>query len=446
MGFLGAALGGLKGFDQAAGAPDAAQDVAQLQQKRAQQQQDQLKLQIAPLTQAIAADRQKLTGFMDDKGNVIPEHQKDYDATVKSMGDMLGRMRGLMGNKEPGDDPNHFESTVAGLTDKLHITRDLAHQLKTKQQTKKDQWNAQNAQTAQDTAAGTLPFAMTPGGQEGAAKARDAQALEAARAKSAADVEAMRAKSALDVANLKDKDKPAKGLKAMEQGGVVFGIEDQDKGQQYLPSQFGPNGNAPPEAKQMWQTYQAAKQAKEADEQKKEDFRSAQQARTIAAGFERMGQTQQFQELMRQYGSDLTTYRALDKSADDAEVNVNALKKAYDQPGNKSVPDNELQNFYTSVTQKGGRKTAAELALTLKIGSFGMNLQQMAQKAATGELPKELRESLLSGMEAVAKEQRAEADKRKPELPKLNVPEGPKTKSLKGGKKLTAKDLEDALQ
>jgi hypothetical protein len=49
-------------------------------------------------------------------------------------------------------------------------------------------------------------------------------------------------------------------------------------------------------------------------------------------------------------------------------------------------------------------------------------------------------------MEAVAKEQRAEAEKNKPELPKLNVPEGPKTKQLKGGKKLTAKDLEDALQ
>ena len=109
-----------------------------LQDQGWQKKDDALKLQIAPLTQAIAADRQKLTAFMDDKGNVIPEHQKDYDATVKNMGDMLGRMRGLMGNKEPGDDPNHFESTIAGLTDKLHITRDLAHQLKTKQQTKKD--------------------------------------------------------------------------------------------------------------------------------------------------------------------------------------------------------------------------------------------------------------------------------------------------------------------
>jgi hypothetical protein len=436
----------VNGFSGAAGNTDAQAQVGQWQQQRGQQQADALKLQIAPLTQAIAADRQKLTAFIDDKGNVIPEHQKDYDATVKNMGDMLGRMRGMMGQREPGDDPNYFESTIAGLTDKLHITRDLAHQLKTRQQTKKDQWNAQNTQTAQDTAAGTLPYAMTPEGQAQAAKTSSALTEEAAKAKDASALKTQEGEQAIALEREKQKDKPSKGLKAMEQGGVAFGIEDQDRGAQYLPSQLGPNGNAPPEAKQMWQTYQQAKQAKEQDEQKKEDFRMAQQARTIAAGFERMGQSQQFQELMAQYRSDLTTYRAQNTLADNSEATVNALKAQYAQPGNKAVADNELQNFYTTVVQKGGRKTAAELALTLKIGSFGMNLQQMAKKAATGELPKELRESLLSGMEAVAKEQRAEAEKNKPELPKLNVPEGPKTKQLKGGKKLTAKDLEDALQ
>ena len=49
-------------------------------------------------------------------------------------------------------------------------------------------------------------------------------------------------------------------------------------------------------------------------------------------------------------------------------------------------------------------------------------------------------------MKAVAEEQRKEAEAAKPELPKLTVPEGPKTKQLKSTKKLTAKDLEDALQ
>ena len=269
MGFLGAALGGLKGFDQAAGAPDAAQDVAQLQQKRAQQQQDQLKLQIAPLTQAIQADRQKLTAFMDDKGNVIPEHQKDYDATVKNMSDMLGRMRGIMGQRQPSEDPNHFESTIAGLTDKLHITRDLAHQLHTKQQQKRDQWNAQNAQTAQDTAAGTLPYAMTPEGQGEAAKARDAQTLEAQRAKSAADVEAARAKSALDVANVKDADKTKKGPEVEEKGGAIF-ITDPKDGTKYSASNIG---QAPPDVQRLYNDAVSGVTSKEQEEQNKENHR-----------------------------------------------------------------------------------------------------------------------------------------------------------------------------
>jgi hypothetical protein len=134
---------------------------------------------------------------------------------------------------------------------------------------------------------------------------------------------------------------------------------------------------------------------------------------------------------MAQYRSDLTTYRALDKAADDSETTVKALESQYAQPGNKAAADNELQNFYTTVVQKGGRKTAAELALTLKIGSFGMNIEQMAKKAATGELPDQLRKELLSGMKAVADEQRAVADQKKPELPQITAPEGPQTKALK---------------
>ena len=115
------------------------------------------------------------------------------------------------------------------------------------------------------------------------------------------------------------------------------------------------------------------------------------------------------------------------------------------------MADNELQNFYTTVVQKGARKTAAELMLTLKIGSFGMNIEQMATKAAKGELPPELRKMLLEGMDAVAKEQREVADHAKPELPKISTPSGKihqnllKTKQQGGEKKLTAKDLEDIL-
>lgn len=77
-----------------------------------------------------------------------------------------------MGNKAPDQDPNHFESTVANLTDKLHITRDLAHRLTRRQQEKSQQYQNQTKQMGKDTAAGVLPYAMTPEGQAEAAKLR----------------------------------------------------------------------------------------------------------------------------------------------------------------------------------------------------------------------------------------------------------------------------------
>jgi hypothetical protein len=144
-----------------------------------------------------------------------------------------------------------------------------------------------------------------------------------------------------------------------------------------------------------------------------------------------MGRTQEFQENMAQYRSDMTTYRNLDTQARQSEENIQALEAQYSQPGNHAAADNELQNFYTTVVQKGGRKTASELQLTLKIGSLGLNLQQAFSKAATGELPGVLRKELLAGMKAVAQEQRHMADITKPELPEITAPEGPKTKGLK---------------
>ncbi len=211
----------------------------------------------------------------------------------------------------------------------------------------------------------------------------------------------------------------SKTMEPATKGGVTFGVRDQ-LGRLYLPSQLGPNGDAPQEAKDIWTTVKAAEQQKRDDEQRKEDERAAAQARTIGAAFERAGASEQFQEQMAQYRADESTYRALDTVARNSQETVAALGYQYKQPGNKAVADNELQNFYTTVVQKGGRKTAAEFALTAKIGSFGMNLQQMAKKAASGELPDELRAALLAGMETVAKEQRKMADQAKPDLPEIS--------------------------
>ena len=237
------------------------------------------------------------------------------------------------------------------------------------------------------------------------------------------------------------KEPAPKGFKAMGQGGITYGIIDQDTGKQYLPSQLGPGGDAPPQAKSMWAAIQKAaadKQAeadkKEKEKQQHEDEVSERQAKQLAASFDRLGMSEQFTELMGEYRSNLLTYRNLDTEARKSEETVKALEAQYSTPGNKAAVDNELQNFFTTVVQKGGRKTAAELALTLKVGSFGMNLEQMATKASKGELPPDLRKMLLDGMKAVSAEQRAVADQVKPELPAL--PQRPGAKPVTGAKKV----------
>ena len=236
-------------------------------------------------------------------------------------------------------------------------------------------------------------------------------------------------------------EKPPKGLKAMDQGGVFFGVEDQDTGKQYLKAQLEPGGDAPPEAKQMYAAVQKAAKdkqdaadAKENEKQKHEDKVTERQARQLSASFDRLGMSEQFTEQMGEYRSNLLTYRNLDTEARKSEETVKALEAQYSTPGNKAAVDNELQNFFTTVVQKGGRKTAAELALTLKIGSFGMNLEQMATKASKGELPPDLRKMFLDGMKAVAAEQRAVADQVKPELPAL--PQRPGAKPATGAKQV----------
>jgi hypothetical protein len=417
---------------------------------------DDTKFKLAPLSQALQADQTRLALYADpnDPSKAVTGKEKEYEETVNRMTQTIGQMRGILGEKAGG--PNPVEAGAGDLLAKLHITNHLkAHVAQVRAQDAA-KYQQQNQAMAGQYAQGTPP--------PNPAELTPAEAHAAARIKGGLDPGAEKTpdmkpyklpdgtKMYLDAKDpskippgavpiLPGDEKAPKGLKALEQGGVAYGVEDQDTGKQYLPSQLSANGDAPPEAKQIWQTIKQAQKDKQAEEDKKEDERIQAQSRSIAAGFERMGMSQQFQENMAQYRSDLQTYRTLNTQADQSEETVAALKNQYAQPGNKSAADNELQNFYTTVVQKGGRKTAAELNLTLKIGSFGMNIQQMADKAASGELPDPLRKMLLDGMEAVSKEQRTMADQTKPELPEIAAPEGPTTKKNRDAQKKTKDPL-----
>ncbi len=435
--------------------------LARAQTLQEQRWGDQTKFKLAPLSQALTADQTRLALYADpnDPSKAVAGKEKEYQQTLDNMTATIGQMRGILGEKQPGANP--LEAAAGDVLAKLHITNHLKSHVAQVRAENAAKYEAQNKTMAGEYAQGVPP--------QNPADLTPAEAHEAARIKGGLDPQAEKTPDMkpyklpngqrvyLDAKGtippgaepiLPGDEKAPKGLKALEQGGVAYGVENQDTGQQYLPSQLSANGDAPPEAKQIWKTIKDAQAAKQAEEDKKEDDRAERQAKTIAAGFERMGMSQQFQEDMAQYRSDLTTYRTLNTQANQSEENEAALKNQYAQPGNKSAADNELQNFYTTVVQKGGRKTAAELNLTLKIGSFGMNIQQMADKAASGELPDPLRKMLLDGMEAVSKEQRTMADQTKPELPQIAAPQGPTTKknrdAQKGGKSL-ADRLNDAL-
>jgi hypothetical protein len=386
-----------------------------------QQRQRDVQAKNLTMLQDSAKNQQLIAAHFTDPttGKAYPQYQTQHDEAMNRFGGLAGQ---IYESQHPNPESMSFEHKMGiRALSKMHLTNDLNSRI--------DKWKKHEAQFKDNLAAGgQLPYEWTPERDAEAAKLRDAQTLEKQLSADAIALE-----------GAKKANKPPKGLKAIEAGGIPVAVQDQDTGKQYLPSQLGRDGDAPPEAKQMWQTIQDAKEQKRKDEQRKEDEIAQRQARTIAAGFERMGQTQQFQELMTQYRSDLETYRTLNTQADQTEETMDALKAQYSQPGKKSVADNELQNFYTTVVQKGGRKTAAELMLTLKIGSLGMNIEQMATKAAKGELPPELRKMLLEGMDAVAKEQREVADHVKPELPKISTPSGQihqkllKTKQQGGG-------------
>lgn len=422
-GFAGVVRGALAGLNEAAGNPDTAAALRQRQQQEQQGQMDELRAKILPHQFAIKGLQTKLQSLDPQKD------AEQYAAITHDIARNLAEVRQYI-HPDKDSKGNFFER---GITDKIHLTSLKNRQDKEKAAQTKGA--AEDESGAQALAQGTVPYTQDP-------KFLESTALEKQRAGAADALEDKRLAGARALEQMRLDQKEKKGLKVMGSENSPYGVQNQDTGQQYLPSQLGEKGDAPPEAKQIWKTLQDAKAAKEADEQKKEDERDARQAKTIAAGFDRMGRTQEFQENMAQYRADLTTYRGLDKDARNSEETVKALDEQYKQPGNKAVADNELQNFYTSVVQKGGRKTAAELALTLKVGSLGMNLETMAKKAASGELPDDLRKQLLSGMKAVADEQRAMADQTKPELPAITG--GNKTKALKDTRRDQKGGLPDA--
>ena len=403
---------------------------------------------LAPLSQALQADQTRLALYAnpDDPSKPIAGKEKEYEETASRMTDTIGKMRGILRQKPGG--PNAVEAGVGDLLDKLHITNHLKSHVADARKKAAEKYEAQNRSMAGSYAAGALPYEMTPEGQTESHKTADAIKVAEAKAKSnyvnfkgpngdivAVDVATQTPPPGyVKAGNEAVTQKPLKGLKALEQGGVAYGVEDQDSGKQYLISQLGLNGDAPPEAKQIWQTIQQAKKEKEDAADKKQRESDERQMRGLAAIAGRMATSENFQEQMAAYRSDLTTYRALDKQARDAAESAELYANDANIPGNKSAFDTALITDYTSILAKGGRKTQAEINFAQQIGGLGLRTEKMFDKAKSGELPKEMRRMYVEYLKARAGSMRKEADEAKPSSPEISAPQGPTQRKNKAAK------------
>lgn len=435
------------GVAEAAGNQTAHDDLqAQIQRSRDAENQ-QRQLQIQPLSQALRADQTRLALYAnpDDPTKPLAGKENEYNQVHDRMAQTIGQIRALYGGKPQGANP--VESAMGTVLDKLHITNHLKNHVANVR--------AENAKKYADQT-GAMTSAYTQATPVNPLIAKQVEAQQAGA--SPAEIEAMRnpltrpqdktdqdkfvndylqrnpgktredAVRAWTDATTKDTS-ASKPDAPLEVGGVPYGV--RVGGNEYLASALGPNGTAPPQAKEMWNTVKDAQAQKRADEQRKEDERDDRFLKSQADIAARMGQSENFQAQMAGYREQLANYKKLDGDADNTQTLADTYEAQYKQPGNHSATDTALLTDYTSVLAKGGRKTQAEIQLARNIGSFKLNLEQKFKKAATGELPDELRKLYLDYIKAAAKTQREDADKLKPEPPSIGVPEGPKTKALK---------------
>lgn len=294
MGVLDALRSVTSGVAQAAGADGAHDDLqAQLAASKLKQQQAQ-QFQLAPLSMALKADHDRLALYADpsDPSKAVAGHEDEYNDTLNRMSDTIGQMRQVYGGKPPSEDPNGLQSTGAHLLDKLHITRDLASRLATRQSDKVNGYYQQNRELAGKYAEGVPvnPYIQESAqlGQAGLTPQEQQQAVRAKAGilqkdttseerflddfmrtnpgKTMAD--ALRAYTDATTKDTSGNKAPLEP-KPLEIGGVLYGVTDPSTGKQYLSSQMA-DPATPPYVKELWNTVQTAQTKKQTDADRKE--------------------------------------------------------------------------------------------------------------------------------------------------------------------------------
>jgi hypothetical protein len=447
MAFLDIARGAAKGFAEAAGNQDAANDLQKQQDDAKAAKAQKLKMQIAPLSLAAHGIQAQLAPLIDPATGKPRAGQEDrFNDLQDQLSDIIQKQRMIL-HPPPREDPHGLGYLIHTATDKAHITKHAVQTARAAQSAKVNAYYDQNRAAGAQGAA-TATQAVVPG-QLSPTEERQAALVKAGIEPKAVDKPVLKQYKLADgtVAWLDASHpenlpagasalepgaaKTAPTVKPLESGGVPYGVEAD--GKTYLASQMT-DPATPQNVKDTWKTIQDAKAAKQAEEDKKEADRDKRFLETQAAIAGRMGQSEAFQAQMADYREGLGVYKGLDAQARKTQELADTYSAQYAQPGNHSATDTALLTDYTSVLAAGGRKTQAEINLARNIGNFKLNWEQRLKKLRTGELPDELRKMYLDYISSAAKTQRDDADKAKPDLPQVGRGfEGPKTKSLKGG-------------
>ena len=170
MGFGGVALGALKGFDQAVGASGGAQDVQKVQDQKAQEKQQKLQMQLAPLHLASVALQSQLAPLIDPStGKPRAGSEDRYNSLHDQLADVIGKQRVLL-NPPPKEDPHGLGYLIHAATDKAHITNHAVQQARDAQQKKVADYQKQGQDEVATTMQGVVPGQLSPQEEQKAAR------------------------------------------------------------------------------------------------------------------------------------------------------------------------------------------------------------------------------------------------------------------------------------
>jgi hypothetical protein len=274
--------------------PIFAERAQDLQNQRWQTQDQDRQQSLAPLSQALQAQRTRLALYADpnDPTKPLAGKEQEYSAAHDATADIIGKMRMIL-HPPPPEDPHGLGYLADRALDKLHIARDLAHHAREVQSNKVNRYyqqgNDQVAATVQATPVNPILQKVGEAEQAGATPEQVGELrreqINPLAAKEKPDLKLYRLPNGetqyYDAADPQSHPPGAQAVvpgssstkpevEPLEKAGVPYGVKTPD-GKVYLASQMN-DPKTPPEVKETWNVLsKALKDKTDAEEKKRQE-------------------------------------------------------------------------------------------------------------------------------------------------------------------------------